>query len=145
MIFPSLPSYPLLHLISPNTPRYAIPYSVHGFSFSTSKNTTPDPCPCPVRSLSLSLSSSDTADRGRLGSSILPLSRRKSSARLMSLGSGPALVGGGDTDTCVADVLRDAAQPLRFSLAHEPHDERYALARVGAAGASGVGDLPASG
>jgi hypothetical protein len=99
----------MLHYTTPH-------YSFQGLSFSTSKNTTPDPCP-------RSLSSSDTADRGRLASSKLP-SRRKSSARLMSLGSGPALVGGGDTGTCVADVLRDAPQPLRFSLAHEPHDEK---------------------
>jgi hypothetical protein len=67
---------------------------------------------------------SDTTDLGRSASSKPPLSRRKSSARLMSLGSGPALDSGGLTGACVADVLRDAAQPLRFSLAHEPHEER---------------------
>lgn len=56
-------------------------------------------------------------------SKLAPLSLLNSSARFRSLGRGPALGGGEVAGVCVAEAVR-VPQPLRFSLAQEPQEEK---------------------
>lgn len=70
-----------------------------------------------------------------------PLSRWTSSALFRSPGNGPALGGGDETGVWFVDVLR-LPHPFRFSLAHEPQEEKYAPALARAFVRSGACVFP---